>query len=85
MFNESLFGEKVILLGGDFRQTLSVVPKANRIKTFVTCLESSPVWKHFVQLQLELYEIMRSEGQTNFIKYLIFLILARAKLLLLLI
>lgn len=69
MCNESPFGGKVILLGGDFRQTLPVVPRGNRIKIVETCLKSSPLWKHFVQLQL--YENMRSEGQNNFNRWLL--------------
>lgn len=64
MLQDIPFGGKVILLGGDFRQTLPVVVRGSRTQIIETCLKSSPLWQHFVQLRLS--ENMRSKGQNLF-------------------
>ena len=51
MSNEP-FGGKIILLAGDFRQCLPVVPGANRAATVNHCINKSELWKHFKVFQL---------------------------------
>ncbi|XP_018568484.1 ATP-dependent DNA helicase PIF1-like [Anoplophora glabripennis] len=38
-------GGKVFLLGGDFRQTLPVVPHGGRAQVVSSCLKASPLWR----------------------------------------
>lgn len=47
MQNELPFGGKVIVLAGDFRQTLPVVKFASQAQTIESAITSSNVWKHF--------------------------------------
>ena len=47
-----LFGGCTILILGDLRQTLSVLPKASRQQIVDTCLTRSKVWKHFKKITL---------------------------------
>ena len=46
------FGGKVIVLSGDFRQCLPVVPKANRAQVVDAALNRSVLWKHFTIMHL---------------------------------
>ena len=46
------FGGKVIVLSGDFRQCLPVIPKANRAQVVEAALNRSKLWKHFLIMQL---------------------------------
>ncbi|XP_077232176.1 uncharacterized protein LOC143867189 [Tasmannia lanceolata] len=41
-----VFGGKTIVLGGDFRQILPVIPKASRQVTVAACLQKSYLWSH---------------------------------------
>ena len=41
------FGGKIIVLAGDFRQCLPVVPGANRAGTVDHCINQSWMWQHF--------------------------------------
>ena len=45
------FGNKVFLLGGDFRQVLPIVPHAPPAVVIDTCIKKSPLW-HFIQIHL---------------------------------
>ena len=63
------FGGKVVVIGGDFRQTLPVVPRVNEVDVIQTCIKSSELWRHFVQLPL--LTNMRSEGQNLFNQWLL--------------
>ncbi|XP_024016211.1 ATP-dependent DNA helicase PIF1-like [Eutrema salsugineum] len=38
------FGDKVIVLGGDFRQIFPVIPNAGKTKILMATLNSSPLW-----------------------------------------
>ncbi|XP_075665686.1 ATP-dependent DNA helicase RRM3-like [Castanea sativa] len=40
------FGEKVLILGGDFRQVLLVVPKGTKAEMIDACIVKSPLWKN---------------------------------------
>ena len=48
--NNECFGGKVMLLGGDFRQVLPVVPCATETVVIDTCLKKSILWQHFQQM-----------------------------------
>ncbi|XP_057744719.1 uncharacterized protein LOC130962534 [Arachis stenosperma] len=57
------FGGKIIVLGGDFRQVLPVIPKASRAEIVMASINSSILWKHFEVLTLT--KNMRLESATN--------------------
>ncbi|XP_073821521.1 uncharacterized protein [Musca autumnalis] len=46
------FGGALILLSGDFRQTLPVIPKSSAADELNACLKSSFLWRHVQKLQL---------------------------------
>lgn len=58
----SLFGGAMILLSGDFRQTLPVVPRSTMADEINACLKSSFLWPHYVKT-LKLSMNMRVEMQ----------------------
>ena len=47
------FGGKVVVVGGDFRQTLPVVPRGSQADTVAACLKSWPMWSRFTTLRLD--------------------------------
>jgi hypothetical protein len=54
--NVKLFGGTLLLLSGDFRQTLLRLTYANK---FNACLKSSPLWRYVEKVQLKIN--MRSQ------------------------
>ncbi len=60
MDNQSPFGGKVILLGGDFRQCLTVVKHANRTVIVESSIKFSRLWSCFKRLKLN--RNMRTSG-----------------------
>ncbi|XP_073835848.1 uncharacterized protein, partial [Musca autumnalis] len=46
------FGGALILLSGDFRQTLPVIPRSTAADEINACLKSSSLWPHFQKLEL---------------------------------
>ena len=56
------FGGKIILLAGDFRQCLPVVPGANRAGTVSHCINKSKLWQQFQVLQLTENMRVRASG-----------------------
>ena len=46
------FGDKILILAGDFRQCLPVVPGATRAGIVSHCINQSPLWRHFHILKL---------------------------------
>ena len=52
MSNDKLFGGKVVLLGGDFRQVLLVVPKAAQEDIVNATLCHSRIWRYIKVLKL---------------------------------
>ena len=63
MNTEKPFGGKVLVVGGDFRQTLPVVMRGTRTDIIESCIKSSVFWRHFIQLTLTIN--MRSEGENE--------------------
>ncbi|GBO21876.1 hypothetical protein AVEN_60834-1 [Araneus ventricosus] len=63
------FGGKVILLDGDFRQGLPVVPRGSRSLTVACCFKKHPLWLNFHILYLT--KNMRAlESEKEFSKWL---------------
>ena len=50
--NRTLFGGSMILLTGDFRQTLPVIPRSTAADEINACLKSSNLWRHVKTLKL---------------------------------
>jgi ATP-dependent DNA helicase PIF1 len=46
------FGGKVVVMGGDFRQVLPVVPRGTRPAIVNACIKRSPLWQHVHVLPL---------------------------------
>lgn len=43
---DQTFGGKVVVLGGDFRQILLVIPRADRAGIVMATINSSVLWNH---------------------------------------
>ena len=50
--SELTFGGKVVVFGGDFRQVLSIVPKASRQETIDASLVKSYLWSTLEKIKL---------------------------------
>ena len=46
------FGRTLILLAGDFRQTLPIIPRLTPVDEINACLKNSYVWAHIKTLKL---------------------------------
>jgi hypothetical protein len=57
------FGGMTVVMGGDFRQTLPVIPKGRRSHIVDASLKCSYLWKHFEEIKLT--ENMRLTAQTS--------------------
>lgn len=51
---QKIFGGALILLSGDFRQTLPVIPKSTPADEVNACLKSSILWRHVQKLTLSI-------------------------------
>ena len=49
------FGGKILLLGGDFRQVLPVVPHGSKVAIIENCLKQSHLWPFFSFLAYKKY------------------------------
>jgi ATP-dependent DNA helicase PIF1 len=47
-------GNKVIVVGGDFRQVLPVVPKESEAQIADSCLNQSYLWEHIKTAKLKI-------------------------------
>ncbi|KAK7255526.1 hypothetical protein RIF29_28939 [Crotalaria pallida] len=59
------FGGKTIVLGGDFRQILPVVPRASRVDIVMATVNSSLLWKHCKVLCLSQNMILQGGSGGN--------------------
>lgn len=50
--NDKIFGNGIILLSGDFRQTLLIIPRSTPADEINACLKSSHLWKYVTKIQL---------------------------------
>ncbi|XP_075658771.1 uncharacterized protein LOC142628592 [Castanea sativa] len=64
----SPFGGKVLILGGDFRQLLPVIPKGTKAKLLDACIVNSPLWRYIKILHLT--QNMRSINDQQFLEYI---------------
>ena len=64
------FGGKIILLGGDFRQVLPVVPHGTRSSIVENCLKRSPLWCHFETVHL-IRNMRAKENEVEFAQWLL--------------
>ncbi|KAG5563862.1 hypothetical protein RHGRI_000157 [Rhododendron griersonianum] len=69
MSNNSLFGGKVIVFGGDFRQVLPVVPRGTRAETVQASLAKSYLWTEMQKLILKTN--MRAQSDSAFSDFLL--------------
>ena len=56
------FGGKVLVLSGDYRQCLPVVPRASRAGVVDTCLTRSLLWSNFKVMKLSVNMRVRASG-----------------------
>ena len=62
MSKDSPFGGKIIILSGDVRQCLPVVPTANRAQMVDSCINRSSLWKHFKVMHLTINMRVKASG-----------------------
>ena len=63
MGNDLVFGGKVLVLCGDFRQTLPIIPGASRAGIVAKCLNQHHLWRHFEVMYLT--KNMRVNAQSD--------------------
>ena len=63
--NEKPFGGKIVILAGDFRQCLPVVPGASRPETVHHCINQSSLWSHFKIMKLSVNMRIHASGGRN--------------------
>lgn len=66
--NKSLFGGKLVVFGGDFRQVLPVVRGGSRAQQIGASLVSSTIWKQLTKMTLSTN--MRAREDPGFIEFL---------------
>ncbi|XP_073120893.1 uncharacterized protein [Henckelia pumila] len=69
MNTQTIFGGKIIVFGGDFRQTLPVILKTNKDDIIDSSIVMSPLWNHFEKLKLQ--QNMRALLDPKFSSYLL--------------
>jgi hypothetical protein len=63
--NEKLMGGVVVLLAGDFRQTLPVIPKGTMADELKACLKASYLWRHVRKLGLKTNMRVHLQGDVS--------------------
>ncbi|GFT37024.1 ATP-dependent DNA helicase [Trichonephila clavipes] len=51
--SDKLFGGSLLLLLGDFRQTLPIIPRSPYADEINACLKSSPLWRNVEKVHLK--------------------------------
>ncbi|CAH0703019.1 unnamed protein product [Spodoptera exigua] len=72
--NNNIFGGLMILLAGDFRQTLPVVPRGTPADELNACLKASPLWNNVKTLSLTTnmrVQLQNDQSATQFSKQLL--------------
>ncbi|XP_074603972.1 uncharacterized protein LOC141857378 [Brevipalpus obovatus] len=67
--NRFLFGHKVVLLGGDFRQCLPVIKRASRTEILENVITRGNIFRHFEIIKLTIN--MRASGDPQFARWLL--------------
>ena len=71
---EKPFGSKIVVFGGDFRQVLPVIPKANKSQIMSMILKRSYLWSQIKKLSLTINErVKRGENASNVLQFSEFL------------
>lgn len=70
MNNDFLFGGKIIILGGDFRQLLPIKVHATRSEIVNLSIKFSSTWRHFIKFSLKQNMRVLSE-ETEFTKFIL--------------
>src|SRR5204862_3806546 len=65
------FGDKVVILGGDFRQILPVVVRGSRSHIIDACIKSSKLWQDVFVMCLTTNMRVQDEEQKQFVDYLL--------------
>jgi len=65
------FGDKVVVLGGDFRQILPVVIQGSRSHIIDACIKSSKLWQDVTVMRLTTNMRVQNEEQKQFVDYLL--------------
>jgi ATP-dependent DNA helicase PIF1 len=71
---EKIFGGKIVVFGGDFRQILPVIPKGGREDIVSASLPRSHLWQHVIILRLHInMQVMaaNSKKQREFAKWVL--------------
>ncbi|XP_074296943.1 uncharacterized protein LOC141627609 [Silene latifolia] len=66
---DHLFGGKVVVFGGDFRQTLPILPRKSQREVVEASLVSSPLWPKLVKFRLT--ENIRAHTDPEFAEFLL--------------
>ncbi|KAL4118949.1 hypothetical protein QTP88_011827 [Uroleucon formosanum] len=72
--NNNIFGGLMILLAGDFRQTLPVVPRGTPADELNACLKASPLWNNVKTLSLTTnmrVQLQNDQSAAQFFKQLL--------------
>ena len=72
--NDQLFGGLTLLLSGDFRQTLPIIPRGSKADELSACLKSSRLWSRVQPLKLTInmrVQQAQHEGAVEFSKDLL--------------
>ncbi|CAF5117113.1 unnamed protein product, partial [Rotaria sp. Silwood1] len=63
--NGKNMGGVVVLIAGDFRQTLPVIPKGTMADELKACLKSSYLWRHVVPFKLSTNMRVHLQGDVS--------------------
>ena len=63
--NSKPFGSTLILLAGDFRQTLPIIPRSTPADEMNTCLKNSNLWAHAKTLKLTINMRVRLQNDDS--------------------
>ncbi|XP_073137470.1 uncharacterized protein [Henckelia pumila] len=69
MTSNTIFGGKIVVFGGDFRQTLPVILKGTKDEIIDSSIVMSPLWNQFHKLKLQ--KNMRASLDPQFSSYLL--------------
>ncbi|XP_075978675.1 NUBP iron-sulfur cluster assembly factor 1 isoform X1 [Anticarsia gemmatalis] len=72
--NNNIFGGLMILLAGDFRQTLPVIPRGTPADELNACLKASPLWNNVKTLSLTInmrVQLQNDQSAAQFSKQLL--------------
>jgi hypothetical protein len=67
--DERPFGGRILVLSGDYRQCLCVVPGASRAGVVATCLHKSHLWNQFEIMKLSVNMRVRASGDPDLEKF----------------